>query len=145
MQKTINKKSMLLLFLFTQVLVSCNQKSSNTKANQNNFTEATTTDNKDIFGTWTMCSSSDKDAMIQMNTCPIIVFKNNGRGFVQINLLITENFDWTLEKRSMKIIYANKNATLIFPDTNYYADFNKQKGRIDLMLRHNDNIYYLSK
>ncbi|MFM2326527.1 MAG: hypothetical protein RIR31_729, partial [Bacteroidota bacterium] len=131
--------------LFTQVLVSCNQKSSNTKANQNNFTEATTTDNKDIFGTWTMCSSSDKDAMIQMNTCPIIVFKNNGRGFVQINLLITENFDWTLEKRSMKIIYANKNATLIFPDTNYYADFNKQKGRIDLMLRHNDNIYYLSK
>lgn len=126
-------------------LISCNQESSKSKSNQNNSKPLTITDNKDIFGSWSLCSRSGKGTMIQMNTCPLIVFKNNGRGFVQNNSTITENFDWVLNKRNMRIIYANKSANLTFPDTNYYADFNKNKDRIDLMLRHNDQYFYLSK
>ena len=46
------------------MIVSCNQDTANTKTNQNNSIDLEISDNKDIFGGWSMCAISDNDMMI---------------------------------------------------------------------------------
>ena len=127
------------------MIVSCNQDTANTKTNQNNSIDLEISDNKDIFGGWSMCAISDNDMMIQMNTCKTIILKPNGTGYIENNSLIIETFEWTLKNLGLKIIYGNKPLNSTFPDTTYYTYFTKQKDRIDLILRHKGQSYYLSK
>ena len=93
----------LLYLILTLTFISCNQGSANSKVSQNGVADIKTTDNKDIFDAWAMCSTVSNGTMIQMNVCPIIVFTNSGKGFVEMNSLITESFYWKLEKKNMKI------------------------------------------
>ena len=137
-------KELLVLFSFL-ILYSCNSDQSHDRLLHVKSIETDISDNKDIFGTWTMCSSSSNGAMIQPNTCQTIVFNSNGTGYIENNAIATENFNWTLKMPGMKIHYPKNLAKQTFPDTTYYVDFSKRDNRIDLILRHNDNSYYLSK
>ena len=136
------------LILFS--ISACNSQKSNTNINLLNQKELKASDNTDIFGNWSMCSTSGDSETIQMNVCLEIIFKSNGTGLVgnnldAINPLISENFIWTLEKKHLKILNINKKEESTFIDTNYYADFNKQKDRIELIMTHNKQSYYLVK
>ena len=125
-------------------LISCNHDSEN-KTNQSNFNTLNISNNQDIFGTWSMCATYGNGTMVQFNTCPTIVFKNTGTGFIERNSIISENFSWSLKEPHLKILYVNKGSDCTFPDTNYYADFSKKIDGVDLILKHNDQSYYLSK
>lgn len=92
-----------------------------------------------------MCATSGNGMMVQMNVCKTVVFNNNGTGYVEHNSLISENFVWNLKNPGLKIFYSNNEINSTFADTSYYASFTKQKERIDLILTHNDQSYYLSK
>ncbi len=135
------KRSFLLL---TLVIISCNAEPQN-KTNQQPLNDPTISTNKNIFGTWSMCASYGKETMVQYNTCPIIIFKKTGTGVVERNSIILENFTWTLKELHLKILCNSISAGCTFPDTNYYADFNKRIDGVDLILRHNGQSYYLSK
>ena len=117
-------------------LISCNQ---NTTIFQK------VSDNEDIFSSWAMCSSASNGILTQMNTCPIVTFTNNGMGYITSNTLITESFKWALKKKNMKITYSKQYSNTTFTDTNYYAEFTKEKDVINLLLRHHGNEYYLSR
>ena len=121
--------------------ISCNQGTSKS----NIFSNLKVTDNKNILDSWAMCATSGRDGLIQMNACPIITFTDNGMGYVTINSIVKESFTWKLEKVNMEIIYKNQNINSTFTDTNYYAEFSKEKDIMNLSLRHNDSYYYLSK
>ena len=137
---------MKLLSLFIGILLfSCNQENSEIKISKSNSRDSTISDYKDIFGEWSMCTTSSNGMMIEMNTCKTIVFNNNGTGYIGNNSSIAENFTWTFKKPGMKIMNTAQNADPTFPDTFYYADFNNREGRIDLILKHNNNSFYLSK
>ncbi|MFT3907946.1 MAG: hypothetical protein QM737_00860 [Ferruginibacter sp.] len=126
---------------FIVAFISCNQESST----KNIFPVLKVTDNNDILDSWAMCSTSGNGQMIQKNVCPIITFTANGTGYVQFNSLIAETFTWKLDKVHMKITYKSSDTHSTFPDTNYYAEFRKEKDIMKLSLRHNDKNYYLSK
>ena len=132
-----------ILLMFT--IASCNQDTSNNKLKQSKYVELYISDNIEIYGRWIMCSTLSNGTMIQKNTCPSIIFETNGTGYIQNNSIITENFIWTMNKVSMKIIYHNQDSNSTFSDTNYYAAFYKQNAGLEFVLRHNDNFYYLSK
>jgi len=102
-------------------------------------------DNKEILDSWAMCATSNNGMMYQMNSCPTITFTKRGTGYVVKSTLITESFTWTLDKESMKIIYKTNSTNSTFPDTFYYASFNREKELVNLTLRHNDNFFYLSR
>lgn len=69
----------LLAFTVIASLMACNQ-------SDNKIVEALTktdpTDNNNILGQWTMCSTLKGGMMIQANVCPTISFETNGRGYV---------------------------------------------------------------
>ena len=130
--------------LLIMAITSCNSDSEN-KTNPTGIVELNVSNNKNIFGTWSMCASYGNGTMVQFNTCPTIVFNKTGTGFVARNSIISENFTWTLKEPHLKILYINKGPDCTFPDTNYYADINKKIEGVDLILRHNDHSYYLSK
>ena len=131
----------LLFVLYISVLLSCNQEGPKKIILPN----GEVSDNKDIFDSWAMCSTFDGKQVAQMNVCPIITFISNGSGYVTSNTSITESFTWSLKKAHMKILYKRITSNSTFPDTNYYAEFTKQNDIMNLLLKHNDNSYYLSK
>lgn len=126
-------------------MLSCNQESSKTAVNQNNPTDSTVSGTKNIFGKWTMCSTYAEGMVTQFNVCPAVRFNNNGTGNLELNGGIAESFTWTLKTPGLKIFYNNPNPNLTFPDTFYYAGFNKTEEGIKLTLTHNDRSYYLSR
>ncbi len=78
-----------------------------------------------------------------MNVCPTVTFSSTGLG--DDNNPVFNNFMWTLKKNQLKVIYKNKNLNQTFPDTTYFVYFTEEKDRLDLVIRHNDHSYYLSK
>jgi hypothetical protein len=135
---------LLLALIILVTITSCNHKKSY-KVELNNFSDLGITDNKELFGTWAMCSVADSGTMTQMNVCPTITFKSDGTGYVEKGTIITESFAWTLKKNSFKISYSNKPLSPTLSDTNYSAYFSQQKEMPELVMRHNDQSYYLSK
>ncbi len=138
----IIKPFLLLMIIF--LVISCEEEPSKTKADIESSRRAIS-DNKDIFGSWTMCSTSDGYNMIQMNTCPIVRFNFNGTGSVEKNSLNVENFIWSLKSPGLIITYNDAPQNLTFADTFYYVSFDKRKDKFYLMLRHNEQSYYMSK
>ena len=129
---------LILITLFTIVIISC----------KSNFKEVKIKEKvvySEIVSSWAMCATSSNGIMNQLNSCAIITFLNRGVGYVIKNTLITESFSWTLDKESLKIFNKNNSVNSTFPDTFYFANFNKEKNIINLTLRHYDNLFYLSR
>ena len=127
------------IILSIVLYVSCNSNSKEVSITNNKL------DHNEMLDSWAMCATSNNGIMNQMNVCPIITFMKNGTGYVVKNTIVTESFSWTLNKEQMEIIYKNNSANSTFPDTFFYASFNREKDIINLTLRHNDNFFYLSK
>ena len=125
-------------------ITSCNQNKSN-KSSLTHLNDSDISDNNDIFGTWTMCAVSDSSTITQMNVCPTITFDSAGTGYVQKGIVITENFVWTLKKNDFKIETRNRISSPTFRDNRYYAYLTRQKDTTNLLLRHNNQSYYLTR
>ena len=135
--------SFLVLYLF-----SCNQDTvSNDKGVSENFNNISFTDNLQILGNWTMCSSSKNGMMTQFNVCPTISFLANGSGFVGNSAITTDRFSWTLEKGKLSIFPNGKASNATFSDTFYFARINIENKLSNLLISatKTDSQYYLSK
>lgn len=135
----------LLASFLALAFISCNHSAPDSKTLTIDSTILRVSDNKDIFGNWTMCAISSGGFIYQGNTCKIIHFDYNGKGFVETGALNPERFSWKLSKSNLKIFYNLYSGTTTFPDTNYFASFDQEKGRIILTLRNKDASHFLSK
>jgi len=135
----------LLLGLF---LFSCNQ---NTQSKDKELTvvpaKISFTDNVNILGNWTMCSSSGNGMMTQFNICPTVSFLSNGSGFVRSSPLSTDRFSWTFEKGKLNIYTSGKVSDATFSDTFYFARISKENNLTNLVISDSkkDTQFYLSK
>lgn len=111
------------------------------------LTNISFTDNMQILGNWTMCSSFGNGMMTQLNVCPTISFLANGSGFVGNSSITTDRFSWTLEKGKLNILPINKNSNAVFADTFYFARITVENKLSNLLIStaKNDSQYYLSK
>lgn len=140
-------KNILLGFLGI-FLFSCNQDTtSKDKKFYENLTNISFTDNAQILGNWTMCTSSENGMMTQFNVCPTISFLVNGSGFVGNSAITTDRFSWKFEKGKLNIIPNDKVSTATFLDTFYFAKITMEKELLSLVISatKNDSQYYLSK
>ena len=126
-------------------IISCNQNNSSAETDSNNSVDSSISDNKYIAGAWTMCAEGGNGTMITRNVCPRIILIGNGTGYVEMGSEIREHFIWTLKKSEFKIMYETKNTDRTFPHTTYYANFERENGRLNLTLTNDDYQYYLSK
>jgi hypothetical protein len=138
------------IFLLTLslLLYSCNQKTSSKDKELPDFLkDIYVTDNTDIIGSWTMCSTFGDGTMIQFNVCPTVSFFNNGTGYMGNESIPAEQFTWTLTKGALKILYKDKISNSTFSDTFYNAIITKQNDLQNLIISQtkNDNTFYLSK
>jgi|GEM_PF-3213183 len=101
--------------------------------------------NNEIFGGWAMCASFAGGVMTQLNTCLSVTFNIDGTGTVTSSTTLKEYFNWTIKKNQLKIIYENKFADTVFPDTIYYTQFYKKQDLIHLTISHNNEAFYLSR
>lgn len=140
-------KNILLGFLGI-LLFSCNQDTaSKDKELPGNLTNISFTDNAQILGNWTMCSSSGNGMMTQFNVCPTISFLPTGSGSVGISAITTGRFSWKFEKGKLNIIPNDNASNATFSDTFYFAKIIMEKELTSLVISatKNDSQYYLSK
>ena len=132
----------LIYILFT---FSCNQNKSKTEITSLNLLAIKITDDADIFGKWTMCTTSGNGYMTQKNVCPVIMFNQNGTGVVDNSSI--GNFSWTLRDKKLHILCFDQKSNCTFPDTNYIAIFNKTENGVELTINQNekDYSYYLAR
>ena len=133
------------LFVSFSILafISCNSNTPDqNKAVNTTPIDLRITDNMDILGNWSMCSTSSNGSMIQYNVCPTVAFRFDGTGSAN-----TENFSWSFKKGNLNILYANKDSNITFPDTTYFGTINKQDNIMNLTIQQlkGDSKYYLSK
>ncbi len=138
------------IFLLTLsfLLYSCNQKTpSKDKELPDFLKDIYVTDNTDIIGSWTMCSTFEDGMMIQFNVCPTVSFLNNGTGYIGNASIPAEQFTWTLKKGALKILYKDKISNSTFSDTFYNAIVAKLNDQQNLIISQtkNDDRFYLSK
>ena len=105
------------------------------------------TDNTEILGNWTMCSSSGNGMMTQLNVCPTISFLANGSGFVGNSALSADRFTWTLEKGKLNILANDKVSNATFSDTFYFAKITTENNLMNLVISatKNDSQFFLSR
>jgi hypothetical protein len=137
-----------LTLIITISLAACNQ---NNKHNSDIemkrvLIDTSITDNKDIIGQWTMCSTSGNGVMTNYNVCPKVLFSIYRTGSITFSGRV-ENFGWTLKKNALTISNMVKNSDNTFLDTTYIVSFSKEKNSIGLQIRNitNDGVFYLSK
>ncbi len=136
------------LLTLSLLLYSCNQKKSSKDKELPDFLkDLYVTDNTDIIGSWTMCSTFGDGTMIQFNVCPTVSFLNNGTGYIGNVSIPSEQFTWTLKKGALKIYYKDKISNSTFSDTFYNAIVTKQNDLQNLIISQtkNGNAFYLSK
>ena len=104
-------------------------------------------DNTEILGNWSMCSSSGNGMMTQFNVCPTISFLANGSGFVGSLPLSTNRFSWTFEKGKLNIFPNNKVSNATFSDTFYFAKIKTENNLRNLVISatKNDSQFFLSR
>ena len=140
-------KTLLLSFL-SLVLFSCNQDTSqNDNVLSGNLKNISFTDNAEILGNWTMCSSFGNGIMTQFNVCPRVSFLANDSGFVGSSALSTERFSWTFEKGKLNIFPNGKASEATFSDTFYFARIKTENNLRNLVISStkNDSQLYLSR
>src|SRR5436305_4734722 len=113
-----------LTLIITISFAACNQ---NDKHNSDiemkrALIDTSITDNKDIIGQWTMCSTSGNGVMTNYNVCPKVLFSIYGTGSITFSGRV-ENFGWTLKKNALAISNMVKNSNNAFLDTTYIASF----------------------
>ena len=138
----------ILFVLLGLLLFSCNQDSaSKDKEVSENPKNISFTDNVQILGSWTMCSSSGNGMMTQFNVCPTISFLENGSGFVGNSSIAIDRFSWKFEKGKLNILTNGKASNATFPDTFYFARITMEKNLRNLVIstKKNDSQFYLSK
>ena len=144
----------LFISLLLLSILSCSQTNSNGKIKLLGLEDLKVSDNTDIFGNWGMCATSGKDAMIQMNVCPIVSFNYSGTGYVGTlstsfyNATSTfEYFKWTFKNGILTITNFKPTLNSTFPDTTYSVIITKQRNKSDLVIHQvsHDYSYYLSK
>ena len=65
----------------------------------------------DVIGSWTNCSTGDgKGMQINYNVCPVIDFKENGRGIINSKY----EFHWTIKDQTIIFSSDSKDATQFF-------------------------------
>ena len=137
------------IFLFLSfLLLSCNQDSpSKDKELSADTKNISITDNIEILGIWTMCSSTGNGIMIQFNICPTICFLPDGSGMVGNSAISLDRFTWSLQKGKLNIYPNTKVSEATFSDTFYLARFNTEKSLKNLLITSSkrDGQYYLSK
>ncbi len=129
-------------------LFSCNQDTaSSEKKLPGNLKFVSSTDNVEILGNWTMCSTYGNGMMEQFNVCPTISFLANGSGFVGNSSLTTDRFSWTFEKGKLNIFTNDKTSVTTFSDTFYFARISTKNNLKKLVISatKNDIQFYLSK
>lgn len=140
-------KNILLGFLGL-LLFSCNQETaSKDKEVSENLNNISFTDNLQILGNWTMCSSSGNGMMTEFNVCPTISFLANGSGLVGNSAITTDRFSWKFKKGKLNILPNDKGSNATFSDTFYFARITMEKDLRSLIISatKNDGQYYLSK
>jgi hypothetical protein len=134
--------------IFFLLLFSCNQPTSNNdKILEEKSTNLYVSDNTEIIGSWTMCSSFGNGIMTQYNVCPTVSFLNNGTGYVGNSSILADHFRWTLKKRALNIYYKDMVSNSTFSDTFYNTIISKQNDRLYLVISQTkkDYAFYLSK
>ena len=140
-------KTIFLSFL-SLLLFACNQDtSSKDKEVSGDSKNISFTDNLEILGNWTMCSSSGNGMMTQFNVCPTISFLVNGSGFVGNSALSADRFTWSLEKGKLNILPNDKVSNATFSDTFYFAKISTENNMKNLVISatKNDSQYFLSR
>jgi hypothetical protein len=104
------------------------------------------TDDNRIFGDWTLCSMVTKGSSIQMNVCPVIVFKEAGEGLVRKPGMI-EGFKWSLNGNKLSIKSSSNENESLFSDSLYSTMFKYDKGSYSLVLSavSTDETFYISR
>ena len=137
------------IFLFISfLLLSCNQDSpSKDKELSADTKNISITDNIEILGSWTMCSSFGNGYMIQFNVCPTIAFLSNGSGMVGNSTISLNRFTWTFQKGKLSIYPSGKVSDATFCDTFYLAKVSGEKSIKSLIINSTkgDSHFYLSK
>jgi len=130
------------------LLISCNQLNpgDDKKIEKTQF-KINISDNLDIYGKWSMCSTFGNGVMTQFNVCPLVYFNSNGSGTVSKNSSTTEKFNWTLKKGILTIKNTIKFPNTTFSDSIYFASINKQNKNVDIVIHQlkNDYSYFLSR
>ncbi len=136
------------LLLFIVTIISCKSDTTkNDKQNQALLADIKITDDTDIYGSWSMCSTSGNGSMTQYNVCPTVSFNHNGTGTVGNVSAILENFNWTLNKGVLTILFGRQSLQRTFPDTTYIAFIGKKNNNFNLTIRQQKlgYDYYLSR
>jgi hypothetical protein len=120
-------KYLLTLTIIT-CLTACNKSE---RTDDNKIVEALTktnpTDNNDILGQWTMCSTSGNGVMITANVCATVNFGSYGTGSVTHASGPSEMFTWTFKSDTLRISNLRKDSSHTFYDTVYTALIAKEK------------------
>ncbi|MGB4772677.1 MAG: hypothetical protein WBP58_14515 [Chitinophagaceae bacterium] len=103
-------------------------------------------DDNRIFGNWALCSMVTKGSSIQMNVCPVVVFKEAGEGLVRMSGLI-EGFRWRLTGNRLSIKPSSNENESLFSDSVYSTMFKYEKGSYSLVLSAvtTDETFYMSR
>ncbi|MFT3935088.1 MAG: hypothetical protein QM726_15785 [Chitinophagaceae bacterium] len=140
----LQKARISVLIVTSLIIASCNQ--TNPSSRDHVTSNKTTINNTNkLQGTWSMCATSSGGLVTQMNVCPIIIFERGGNGYVKAGGIISESFNWSLEKDALKISPNTKLLSSTFTDKNYSVSFSEQKGRLDLIIRHDEDNFYLTQ
>lgn len=127
------------------LLLSCNEHPGQIKMAQIDSLGLRSSENKEFFGNWSLCSWSTGNKYYFTGICRTIVIDSNGFGKVGSSDFQWEYFRWTLKDSKMEISYDLNFANKLFPDTLYYMRFNKEQDFIELKLTHGITSYYLTR
>lgn len=137
------------LITIVLTLISCSFESTgdNKEKSKDILKTIPITDNTEILGTWSMCSSFGNGTMMQMNDCPKISFNYNGIGTIQDEYSVKENFHWTFKDSILTIINIFPHLENTFSDTSYIIELTKKRGMCNLTItqRKLGYQYYLTR
>lgn len=103
-------------------------------------------DDNRIFGNLALCRMVSKGSSIQMNVCPVIVFKEAGEGLARKPGMI-EGFKWRLSGNILSINPSGKENESLFSGSVYCTKFTYDKGSYSLVLSAvtTDQVFYISR
>jgi hypothetical protein len=119
-------------------LTACNEneKYHSDKRASTSMTIPVITDDENIIGQWTMCSTSGNGFVTNYNVCPTVTFTTHGTAFINFPSGTVESFSWTLKNKALTISHVARSSDNIFSDTTYVASIGQENGSLDLHIRH---------
>jgi len=127
-------------------MISCDQKvSEQASPNSLNPVDLIITDDKNILGSWSMCSTVSGGLVMQYNdrVCPVVSFNSDGSGSVDVK----EIFNWRFSKGTLTINYLPQYSNSTFADGNYTGVITRKGDGLQLLVREvkSGAKFYLSK